>query len=153
MTGSEVFPAKAASPVSCDAPLVLVVSSDVAVERSLVLLLEAEGISTCSFSSAAALLAALPALAPRLAASRHCLLVEEWLPGSEGGLELAGRLAAGGLGTPAVVLKRSLRPTGPRRPGGLPGGVTFADPFHMDALLQDIRRALRPRGLRGGRPR
>jgi FixJ family two-component response regulator len=124
-----------------DAPLVLVVSSDPAVARSLVLLLEAEEIATRSFPSAATFLAELPALAAGGPGGGRCLLAEERLAEGGSGLALAERMAASGLRIPTVILKRAFRSAGPRRTP--PSGVSFADPFHMDALLQQVRSALR----------
>jgi len=130
---------------------VFIVSPDAAVRRSLVLLLEAEGMGTQSFASAADLLAELSALGTKSAVQR-CVLVEERLPGGGSGLDLADRLAEAGLGLRTIILKAAVRPARARQAGKALAEVTFADPFHTDALLQEVRNALRPAEAAGSGP-
>ncbi|WP_424138699.1 hypothetical protein [Roseomonas chloroacetimidivorans] len=128
--------------------IVCVVSPDAAVRRSLVLLLEAEGIETRSFASAASLLSELSALGTKPTA-RPCILVEEHLPGGGSGLELAQRLAEADLDLTTIVLKAAVRPVRGRQLKKVPAGVVFADPFHADNLLQEVRSVL---GFQNPRP-
>jgi len=121
--------------------IVYVVSPDAAVRRSLILLLEAEGIETRSFASAASLLEELPALGTKQAA-RRCVLLEERLPGGGGGLDLAERLIQADLDLSTIILQAAVGPVRDRQLRKVPATVVFADPFHMDALLQKVRCAL-----------
>ncbi|MBL6457372.1 hypothetical protein JMJ55_18720 [Belnapia sp. T6] len=121
--------------------LAFIVSPDAAVRRSLVLLLEAEAIGTRSFASAGELLAQLPAFR-RAPTTRRCVLVEERLPGKVSGLQLAGQLSEADLNLKTIILHAAVRPAAARQSGQTPADTVFADPFHMDALLQEVRTAL-----------
>jgi FixJ family two-component response regulator len=113
--------------------LVSVVSSDAAVRRSLVLLLEAEGLTARAFCTLPTLLDVMD-VAP--GPTRHCLVIEERQARRLDTKALAGRVRRDGNRVPIVVL------TGERPPAPSQGDISFVDPFGVDDVLHTIRDAL-----------
>lgn len=114
--------------------LVSVISSDAAVRRALVLLLEAEGLTARAFCALPSFLGIMDR--PQ-AARRHCLVIEEEQARGIDPKALAARVGHGAGEVSIVVL------TGARPPVAMPeGGVAFVDPFGVDDVLRTIRSAL-----------
>jgi FixJ family two-component response regulator len=118
--------------------VVFVVSSDAAVRRALVILLETEGLHARPFASTAAFLAE----ARDRPAARRCLLVEHHLPSGMDALGLLERLAAAGAAMPAIVLTETAGPELRRRAVASGATAVLAGPPDVDALLRAVADAI-----------
>jgi len=116
---------------------VSVISSDLAVRESLVLLLEAEGIMARACCTVSAFLAALDLAS---ATQRHCVVIER---GQARNAELEGLSdlhAHAGRSLSIVVLTAD--PARHRPRDAAPGAISYVDPFGLDDVLRAIRQAL-----------
>lgn len=116
-------------------PTVHVVDDDQAVRDSLGLLLEAEGMRTRTFASAAAF---LDAVGPE---TEGCLVLDVRMPGMSG-VELQRELEARGIHLPVVFLTAYAdvrMAVGAIRAGAVD---VLQKPVHADALLERVREAL-----------
>lgn len=117
--------------------LISVISSDAAVRRSLVLLLEAEGLTARAFCTVPAFLSVIDGVP---GPQRHCIVMEEeqarWIDAEW----LARQVARESRPISIVVLTAapSHRPYLPLSQGG----ISFVDPFGVDDVLRTIRGAL-----------
>lgn len=117
--------------------MVFIVSSDAAVRRALVLLLEAEGMPAKAFCVLPAFLSAM-ARAP--ANPRHCVVIEEEQMRGVDTATLVRRIAREGQPVSLIVLTS---PSHGRHPAPPPqAGVVFVDPFKVDEVLRVARQAL-----------
>lgn len=117
--------------------MISIVSSDAAVRRSLVLLLEAEGMPAKAFCVLPAFLSVMDR-APE--APRHCVVIEEEQVRGVDTAALARRIARDGQPVSLIVLTA---PSHGRRPEPTPqAGVALVDPFKVDEVLRMVRQAL-----------
>lgn len=128
---------RAARAVEDGKGLVSIVSSDAAVRRALVLLLEAEGMPAKAFCVLPAFLSVMSRMP---GAPRHCVVIEEEQARGVDTEALARRIARDGQPVSLIVL---MAPSHGRRPSpGPQAGVAFVDPFKVDEVLRMARQAL-----------
>ncbi|WP_162530843.1 response regulator [Rhodovastum atsumiense] len=125
---------------SAEASLVLVVSDDAALRRSLALLLRASGLATQDFASSTAVLKSL--VATPAARRRCCLLVDHHLPGGTDGLRLLQDLAAVAVTVPVVLLADWASLELRRRAGAAGAAAVLQKPLLQDSIVQAISDAL-----------
>lgn len=121
-----------------DQGLVSVISTDAAVRRSLVLLLEAEGLTARAFCTVRSFLGVIDRMP---GPQRQCVLMEEEQARRIDAEWLARRVAHEGGPVSIVVL--TSEPSRRKSLASQPlSGVAFVDPFRIDEVLTTIRGAL-----------
>ncbi len=126
---------RAARPAADARGLVSIISSDAAVRRALVLLLEAEGMPAKAFC---VLPAFLGVMGRATGVPRHCVVIEEEQTRGVDTGALARRVARDGQPVSLIVLTAH-----GRHPAPAPQpGVAFVDPFKVDEVLRMARQAL-----------
>jgi two-component system, LuxR family, response regulator FixJ len=115
-------------------PTVILVEDDPAVLGALAFAFETDGYAVRSYANAEALLAAPPDR------GRHCLVIDEKLPGLSG-LDLLARLRIFGVATPAILITSN--PTYLTRRRAAAAGVEIVEkPLLGDRLSKMVRAAL-----------
>jgi FixJ family two-component response regulator len=117
--------------------LISIISSDAAVRRALVLLLEAEGMPAKAFCVLPAFLSVMGRMPGK---PRHCVVIEEEQTRGLDTAALVRRIARDGQPVSLIVLTS---PSHGRYSASPPqDGVAFVDPFKVDEVLRAARQAL-----------
>lgn len=125
-------------------PMIFILDDDMATRDSLRLLLECEGLQAREFASGRAFLDTIPA------GEEGCLLLDVQMPGMSG-FEVLEALRRRGDDRPVIVITGHPTPAAKSRAEAA-GVLAFVEkPYHADALLDLVHRALEHRpGPRAG---